>query len=502
MLRETKCYRIYPNKSIVEDLITREGPATENDFTPFIGKRDVIESQFSGSQKHKYKEKDFIAFSRNRDLNPSVVKIPEKDGMLATQAKKLAGWRTLEDMIINGTESTSVKDYLVMLCVGFKKDSESPYKKTNEFYTRVVSYPGDDDNEATEEKYLLERNDEKLSNEDYEEIIRELPYIIKSIWSYSKQYKGNLFSFIFAYADILEHKRSNRNDVIIQDFRFYNTYCINSDGTFRKQFSHADDNKYTIYPAITKIFIAPGSHQAEYNLCMKFLNYLNVLGIDYHDEDPLQFNNDFMRRLVCTYLPGNEQYIKEYKDIDPEIIVALSPENVFATIKSALYVPVENRGNTYDYTQSIYFISEAIDLAHKMAIAVKDTELFKDRTKDVIALITEYLKVYTGDKNVVAPVKDIYFHPQSGICYLKSESKKNRVQDYLKVPGKFFGEFKNDDNYKVIFTKYGFIIALEEEYDRVYYMTLDDCFDALEDYNNHESNSRKKYWHPLGVFSQ
>ena len=293
MLRETRCYEVYPNKSVIEDLVTRDGPADGDSFTPFSGKRDILEEQFCGTQRHKFKLADFLKYVRNRDLNPTVVKVSDKYGMLEDGSKHVAGFRTLDDMIINGQESQKVAKYIIMMCVGFKKDKESPYRRTQNEYTRTVRNVGDDDDEETEEKYLLERSDEKLSNEEYEETLRELPYLIKSMWSYSKQYQGNLFSFAFAYADIVDRK-SGKGDVNIQDFRDYTTYCINKDGSFKKKFVHADDNKYVIYPALTKIFIAPGSHKAEFNLCTKFLNALKVLGIDYHDEDPLQFNNDFM----------------------------------------------------------------------------------------------------------------------------------------------------------------------------------------------------------------
>lgn len=503
MLRETRCFEVYPNKSVIEDLVTRDGLPTDDCFTPFSGKREILEEQFCGSQRSKFKLADFLKYVRNRDLNPTVVKVSKQYGMLEDGTKHTAGYKTLEDMFVDGQESPEVAKYLIMMCVGFKKDKESPYRRAQNEYTRTVRNIGDDGDEETEEKYLLERTDEKISNEDYEDTLRELPYLIKSIWSYSKQYQGNLFSFLFAYADIVERK-NGKGDVNIQDFRNYTTYCINKDGSFKKVFVHADDNKYVLYPALTKIFIAPGSHQAEYNLCMKFLNSLKILGIDFRDEDPLQFDNEFMKSLVCTYLPGNEQYIQEYKGVDPEIIVALSPENVFATAKSSLYVPVDSTDAGYDYTQTIYFIGEVLDLAYNIWSADKSSNLFVDNKDLAFQILTKYLQVYSGNPTVTAPVDSLFFHPTTGILYMKDLDNhgRNRVQNYLMLDGKLFGTFKGSEDYQVILTRYGFIIALEEEYDKVYYMLPEDCLSALEDYNDYEYGSRKEPWRPLGVYGE
>lgn len=500
MIRETRCFEVYPSRSVIEDLVTRDGPPTEDSFTPFIGKHNIIEEQFCSTQKAKFKLNDFLQYVRNRDLNPSVVKVSKQYGMLEDGERVVAGYRTLEDMIVDGQESPEVAKYLIMMCVGFKKDKESPYRKSQVEYTRTIRNNDGDGDEETEEKYLQEREDDRISNEEYEDTLREIPYLIKSIWSYSKMYQGNLFSFAFAYADIVERKHG-KTDVNIQDFRNYTMYCINKDGSFKKTFVHGDDNKYTIYPQLTKIFITPGSYQAEYNLCMKFLNALKVLGIDYHDEDPLQFNNEFMSKLVCTYLPGNEQYIQEYKGVDPEIIVALSPENIFTTAKSSVYVPVDNNSGSYDNTQTIYFISESLGLAYKLWSTHKKTTLFDENKELALSILTKYLQVYTKDPTRVAPVDLLVFHPTTGILYMKNTDNRNRsrVQNYLILDGRYFGTFKGGRDYQVILTCYGFIIALEEEFDRVYYLPAEYCLEALEDYDEYELEARKEHWRALGV---
>lgn len=496
MIRVTKSLEIYPNKSIIEDLVTRDGPATEESFTPFEGRRHILEEQFSGSQRYNFKLNDFLSYVRNRDLDPSRATVAKSHGMLVDAERTVAGYKTLEDMLANGTEANFVKDYLVMMCVGFKKDKESPYKKNRDKITRVVrNLDGEDD--AVEEKYLINRIDENISNEEYEETLRELPYLIKSIWSYSKQYQGNIFSFAFAYADITERNGNNPN-VTIQDFKNYPTYCINRDGTYKKQFSHGDDNKYVIYPALTKIFIASGSHSNVFNTCIKFLNSLKILGIDFHDEDPLQFNNDFMARLICTYLPSNRQYMSDYKDVDPEILVALQPENIFTTMKSAVYLPVQDNGGTFDYSQSIYFIANRIDDVFNMY--GYNSDLFEDKTDDVLMLLDKYMQTHAGNPDISIPRNVVKFHPYTGMLFMKERGARrarNKTQEFFIAPGKYFGTFKGREDYNIVFCKNGFIVALEEEYDEVYYLELDECYKALEAYNEYKCVQGEANWKSL-----
>lgn len=502
MIRETRCFKTYPNKSIIEDIVTRDGAPNEDSWSPFTGRKYIIEEQFCGSQAHRFKLQEFLTYFRNRDFKPSQVKTAKTAGMLQEVEKENAGFTTLEECVIDGVEHPRVLEYLIMLCAGFKKEEASPYRKARDYITLTKRNPNGEDDDAIEEKFLVTREDENsISNEEYESIINGLPHIIRSIWSYSKQYKANLFSFLFAYADMVD-KRHGRTDIVITDFRNYRTININSDGTYRKDFIHAEDNKYDIYRNVLAIFRAPGSYPAEYNLCMKFLNYLNVLGIDYHDEDPAQFNNDFMRKMVCTYLPTNEDYMNEYKDVDPELLVALRPENIFATTKASLYVPATVEQGVYDYTQMVYFIDQALELAYKIWATTKSTTLFEVNKNLALEVLSDYIKAYTGNPDATIPLDSLYFHPANGILSMKGQDRTNRVQDYLTLDGSPFGTFKGSSEYKVVLTHYGFIIALDEDLDQIYYKSAEDCLKRLEDYNAKRSLSGEGDWHPLGVYSE
>lgn len=483
MLRETDYIKPYPCKSIIEDLITRDGPADKNSFTPFEGKQSIIKNQFSGSQRHKFRLNDFLEHTKTRDLDPSRIKASVTSGMLVEASNQSAGYKTLEDMMPGGKEVQDVEDYIVMLCVGFKKDNTSPFRKNADYITRTVrNIDGDDD--TVEEKFLQNKEEEgAISNVDYEEIIREIPYLIKSIWSYSKQYQANLFTFLFAYQDIL--KKRGTTKINVTDFMYYPTVLIKKDGTYVRKFDHSADNKYTIYPKVTKIFICPDDHRVEYNTCMKFLRYLEMLGIDYRDEDPLSYDNDFVNSLLVTYLPTNEEYFKDYKNIDAEIMVALKPENIFMSSKSHMYLPTLNTSSGFDYDVSSYFVSERIKLAYKLGD--EDPELFEDKIDDSISILNNVLTLMSG-KETFLPKDNVTFERNHFMHFQKS---------LVLMDGKYFGKFKGRLDYKVGITRFGFIVALEESYDDVYYLTAEDCFKAMEVYKQNGEIQTEANWKGL-----
>jgi hypothetical protein len=260
---------------------------------------------------------------------------------------------------------------------------------------------------------------------------------------------------------------------------------IGKDCSYKRQFIHADDNKYVIYPKATKIFISPSMHKSEFNLCLKWLHMLVALDIDYRDEDPLVYNNDFINSIICKYIPTNEQYMEEYKDVDIEIVYALKPENIFTLSKAGLYTPKEN-SNKMNYRQAEFFIGDSIMMAYKVGDLPK--EFFEDHVDDSLRILESVLFILNGNKPVDVP-RHLITYESNGIMYT---SKK-----ICTIPGNLFGTFKGREDYNVALTKYGFVVALEESFDDVYYITAEDALRTLEDYKNGKKVQEEANWKVL-----
>lgn len=467
VLRETKCTETYPSKTVIEDLITRDGPPTKDSFTPFEGKQDIFNKQFIGEWASRYKFKEFMAY-QTKDFEPNV---------------KLGGdVYTLEDCIIDGVESSGVTNYIENIATGYKINNTSPARLNKDIQTRTMRSFGDDGDEEEEEKYLVRRQDETMSNMEYEELLREIPYVLKTIWSYSKQYKAHLISFALAYQDIINTKHKM---VTVTDFADYVTYYMSDKGEIKRRFFHADDNKYVIYPAVTKIFINPTQHVAEFEACQKYLKILKTLGIDYRDENPLTYTNEFMENLVCTYLPTNNEYFVSYGGVDAEIMVALKPENIFATKKSHIYQSIIQKDKkTFDYTKSMYFISERIFMSYQ--VGDYPDEMFNEKPEETLMVIDKLLSIMSKTP-MTAPRQAIEFS-SDGFMYFNKEP--------FIVNGDMFGKFMGRTDYKVAFTVYGLAVILEENFSDVYYMTVKDILEAFEEYKDNEE-VEKTYWKSL-----
>lgn len=487
MLRETKYQLVYPSKSVIEDLVMRDGPADESSFSPFEGKRKVLQAQFSGTQAARFKISDFLKHFERRDFDPRRVNVVATYGMLSE--KGTSTYTTLESLITNGIESSAVEDYLVMLCVGFKKDNTSPYVVNEEKLTRTISYIDDDGDSATEEKMLINRElDNDLSNAEFDEIVTELPAVMKSIWSCSKIAKANLFSFALAYKDIIE--KHGRNP-IVQDFSNYATHYIKSDGTYKRQFSHGDDNKYTIYKNAMNIFIYPGSYPMEFNLCRRWLDMLQLLGIDYRDEDPMEYNNEFMNSIVCKYIPSNDAYFSEYRNLDVEVIAALQPENIFNTTKSTIFLnktmsigrdtASKSKKESFDYSQTEFILNEILTCGIYENI---EREYLIPNVQKSIKFIEAILSIANGSP-VTLPKNYVTFE-RGGLAYFKKK--------VLTLPGKYLGTFKGRLDYNIAVTKYGFIFIIEENFSEAYFLTLDRCFELLEEYDGDEERKNDAGW--------
>lgn len=487
MLRETRHVRPYPNRGIIEDVVLRDGPADIYSFTPFNGKKKILDDQFSGSQRAKFRLDAFLQeASGNQDFNPRRAKRTKSEGILSEKEDNPTGIY-LEDFIVNGVEDKAVEDYLIMLCVGFKTNNTSPMRKYVTYQTGMVHSFSDDGDDAIEEKMLLLQETDALSNAEFEEITRELPYLIKAIWTYSKMYQANLFSFAFAYQDIFERKHK----VSITDFRDYPTYLIKRNGEFERQFNHEADNKYTIYPKVTKIFIYPGDYPAEFGLCSKFLRCLKKLGIDYHDEDPLLYNNDFINSLVCTYIPTNDEYFSECRGVDIEIMVALKPENILTTTKSQMYIQPIGTSNEFDYSETAFFIGERIKIASRIGDD-KNPNMFNDDKESSYAILEEVMYLMNksnGQDTRLNVPRHLCSFERSGLLYVNKQ--------LCLIDGKYFGKFKGRLDYKVVVTQYGFVVAIEESFSELYYLMPDEALTALEEYETYGTNKGSAGWHSI-----
>lgn len=398
MVRQRQRYIKYPNKTVLQDLITRRGPATSESFTPFNGCADIVQQQFCGRQSNRYNERDFIAYNTNYDFDPKKVKVRQTSGMLVSANKVAGDFTRLEDFVVNGQEREEVAEWVRDACIGYKTSNKSPYNQKIE-YSRVID--NGEDEPIEEQMLLVKYEDTKAKQKEREDNIKKLPYYIRTIWNYSIMYKANLFGFIYAWMYLVYDL--NRSRLIPGSFNMNFKYVrLKPDGTFYRYFEYSKDIKDPTFSAVIRLFINPGDHPVEMAVIKEFSDIIRALDIDYTREDCMDINNDLIRKMKCTYLPSVKEYTRHYADLDIEVNYAIKAANLFSTKKIDIY---KNSNLTVEENNENMFIrktSDQIKLLYKGAILYKDNyrgikndvvSLFDHSPEDTQRLIEAYIQI-------------------------------------------------------------------------------------------------------------
>lgn len=495
MIVVQNCLQEYPSKSIIEDLVFRDGPATEESYTPFNGKKKYVEGQFSGSQKLRFDWGNFERFIETMEFDPTKTKgkkkveteqveldvplmedleedIFEKPQFQGLQeAEATESYKYLEDLLLKADDGTVTESYLVeqwvkWTCIGFKHRKDSNYKVVQ---NKSYMFPDEETGEYVPEKELQidTSNMLDLDLEDYQRHVNKLPYLIKTIWALGEdqKLKCNLFTFMPVY---VRYKRKGAAAGLTRH-AWKTCRCYKperwTDSTRPIKYNHEDDIKGEFYTRGMDIFIK--REEPYISVIDEFLDILEYLGIDFLMEDVWgTFTEKFVRSLRNYYLPTNKEYFEAEKTIDVEVMAAISKKNLLTLSKSDLYIPNvvdEMNPSQVSPLANVDIISHQYGLLlddynrHKyngndMHIVAPYYELNKDAAAYTMACLNALAHAY-GLKSKLEPI-DVS----------KISISKDGIVYYMRrpfiAPGDFLGELNKKTKYDVIVTQSGAILPL------------------------------------------
>lgn len=461
MIKGAKYIQAYPNRSVIEDLLKRTGNPTKDSFTPFTGLAHIIDEQFRGSSINKFNMDDLVSYacSSKMDLDPKQVHRQAVLNGLELIDKESAGYTYLEDMT---DDEASVKKWLEMVIVGYKKNSNSPYNMQREQYTNFVY---DNDGEADDEKnFLTEEND--LDRDVYFRTIDEIPYLLKIMHNRSKGMNAHLFSFTRAYA-IIRRTKSDA-EIVPRDFDGYTLYRVDSMGGFDRRFDHAKDNRSNDYRNALAFIRGANPHDYAYKACMKLISCLETIGVDIQNEDPSEYGNMFIDRLQCNYLATNAEYYSSYADADQELIMALSPDKLFKVdiLNHAMDSDdVDTQEDIISYIKTGLHAATAgpapvgidwnVDRSEQVLSYIKAIKLFNDRRTNPNAQPVDL-------KNGMEFIDGLLYY------------RRTIVKFSGEFCGRFIGQYKGTWP-DVVFSNYGMVIVLPKTFEAIYYQPIDEC---------------------------
>lgn len=454
MLRHNKYIEPYPSRTVTEDVLTRLGEPDNYSFTPFNGLEQLVRDQFKGSLRDRFNMSEFLEYVQDNDLDPKKINKAEMLYGLELQEKQNAGYTRLEELI---EDQAPVEKYMRDLLIGYKKNSNSPFNKNAAQLTYTFK---DEEGREVEEKFL-QKKDSVYDLESYYKVIEEIPYLLKQIHQRSKQIHAHLFSFLRAY--ILIRRSHPTGEIQPQEFSHYELYRIKSDGSFDRMFDHAKDNRGEDYPYARRFICGEYVHDNAYKACMKLATDLDIIGVDIAYEDPKQYNNSFINRLVCTYIPKNEEYYATYGNIDPEVVKALHPDRLFQIMNSTSISVATSYQATRD--DVIACIKSSLDTQIIINPGMNDN--WSDKSDELFDYVKEYVELMTGGAQVA---DKSLFTIQNDFVHYKGKLSA--------IPGNYVNRYSGEYP-TIIFHRSGLIIVLPESYDGVHYVTLEDAKDRL-----------------------
>ncbi len=462
MLRNIETIRSYPSKSVYEDLLTRVGPPTKDSWSPFTGMAEIIDHQFTGIARDRFNLEEFIEYARHDsgDLNPSKVNTVERETDGIMEASTNAGYVTLDDMV---KDKDAVKRSLTYAIIGYKRNAASPYTRNNAHYTRAFV---DDETGRIDSENEQRVMDVDYGRRDYQEVIEEIPYLLKIMHKFSCSEHYQLFSFLRAYACLIEvkPKASLKNS----DYAAYTTYRLKSNGVIERAYNAALDNRGTEFPAARKFIEGGSPDDPAYKAAMRLLADFDILGLNIKDEDPALYSGDNIQRIVCRRLTPNEEYFKDYKNVDPELAAALQAENLYKTGRHITMF--EDDTQTMDINRFMECVR--IELSTLMVIEPKMFDSWSDKNYQVIKYVSDYYNYLTFMRT--GKTSNISFN-RNDFTYCDGILLVNG--DWLKLEQNIFD--CNSSGFFAI-SEYGFAIRIDPIYDSLYFIPIEDLIESLE----------------------
>lgn len=354
MIKEDKRVSKLPSINLFEDVLSRD-PGNGDGVYPFDGMTHIIEKQFASPvDKSIFDLQEFIEYST--EFNPAKVKIKEDE-----ESDEIDDYATsrIEDFI---EHPEYIEDWIVSQCIGFKKHDNSPFKIAKNKSGHTLRPVTDEDGVVTSEADWVLK-DEDMNSDEFDKLISQAIFYFKLIWQESVDRKVNLISFLIAY-DAITHAGEYEGRVSPSDFAPYHTFKLKGNGVFAKEFVHEQDNKgdyYRFGRAWVTGDVYKQNNQLDvfcqalpsFKASRKLLAICEQLGFPLRNEDPYEFNKEYIESMTCTYMPSNEEYISIYGEVDRELNYIFQSNKLF-TIKDVIMQTIE--GNSENFTTEEEYI--------------------------------------------------------------------------------------------------------------------------------------------------
>lgn len=369
----------YPSKSIVMDLLSRSGLPDKYSFTPWSGCADILHKQFENSCTDVVVTAEDIWESQNGvDFSADKSRADDSGVNRDISAYEIKDYyRMIEDI-----DEEWARKYIENIIIGYKSHNNGIIARRKD--EQVINKVYDDETGDFIDVSDLIEKEKDFSTEEIISAKKKLPYLLKQLQMGSIEMRGSLLSFIIA----AEKFFSNHEN---EEFRprhaiSLGVYRMNKWGEINGRFVDTDNSGEPFRTLFRWVCgrVETDSERLYYSTYQELLRVLNVLDIDITQEDPTEYQADFIDKAVCTYLASNEEFIEEYGTfLDNKVYGVLTPENIGKIARSMS----NERDLLQRSTRASFIESIAVNLRTVMQ---RDNEKWRENTR----LVTKFMMLY------------------------------------------------------------------------------------------------------------
>lgn len=466
---------LIPNKTVIRDVLYRDGAPTENDFTPFNGLRSEIDRQLP--ELTKYMSFDELVDRFNEyDVHKSRPNDEDKD----TRG-------SYEDITNYHTRLENISDDYILkhvqeCVVGFKKNNKQGIREFNKEFMKTVrtKYDEEEGRTVSEAEWMCIQKSSDIG--DMQEAKASLNYCLKMLHMGSLDYKGSILSMIIAFEKASEKRTDGRAPM---------PKAIINEGVYRMKFDGSgidldspfveSDNSKRYFPQLKSLVDGSDTSNEYYKVYLKLKKALSYLDIDILELDIKDYADQDFRKLKVDYIESNGEYFNYAKDIDPILRKALDPDVLVSKTLSNIASSLSGDfGNEEVYGRDLLLEKAMIELSGFRA----------DRLSEATALP---LSVYVGytDELLRLATTGKTRRPASYSDYPISSHvlhKKDRTMP-ISIQEKMFNPYCNNMD-KIYFTDFGVAFKIPDSFEDVdYYYVIE-----IEDMLNYMKRGYEYAW--------
>lgn len=301
-----------PRRTLIVDLISRSGSPNQDSLSPYDGYSSEVLKQFPNFQgdvaELLSKEADYEASKQKPQVGPYV---KDRVGNPSDYLTKL------EDI-----DSSWVYQYTLNKLVGLKLQRAGGVKEFENNNKEIYITTMDDGTEISESEVLTITSDD-YSPEQISKATAKIPYILKRLHEKSKVVGIHLLSLIIAYERAKVYtppgKIPKPSQIIHQGVYYMSPYGTAGD------LVHISANSGKVFPPANKwVRGEPEYQDSYYTNMLELLDICDIAGIDLKKENPLTYQEEFIDKLVVSYIERNREYVqRKHKGFNRNVLDAL-----------------------------------------------------------------------------------------------------------------------------------------------------------------------------------